>query len=166
MTQPEQEQFREVQHLWQNLIIRVMVPMSSLTVLAMVIAVGLKSPPSQQPIVFGVAGLVLLLDALMLFGFRLTTSVDERFVRVRFAPFPTTKVERRRILTADAVSFDPMSDMGGWGPKRSKKYGKCFTIAGDQGVLLTLDDGSMLLIGSRRHAELAALLNPGISSGL
>ena len=156
----EQPVFRESQPLWHNIIVRVMVPTSSFTVVAMMIAMSLTSPPSVQLIMLGAAGAVVAADALALFGLRLRTVVWSDRLRVSLSPFGKAIVRRADILAADPVTFDALSDFGGWGIKRSKKYGRVFTLAGDTGVLLTLADGSMLLIGSARTAELAQLLQP------
>lgn len=164
MQPDEQVVFRESQSLWSNIIVRVMVPTSSFTIVAMMVAMSLTSPPGQRAVVLGAAAAVVGADALALFGLRVRTTVTPSHVRVSFAPFGRSTIDRATILAADAVTFDALSEFGGWGVKRSKKYGRVFAIAGDSGVLLTLADGKMMLIGSARSAELAGILQPaGVS---
>jgi hypothetical protein len=156
----DQPIFQESQALWRNIIVRVLVPTSSFTLVAMMVAMSLNSPAKVQTIMLSAAGAVVAADALALFGLKQRTVVWPDRVRVSLAPFGKAVVRRADILAADPVSFDALSDFGGWGIKRSKKYGRVFVLAGDSGVLLTLADGSMLLIGSARTAELAQILRP------
>lgn len=166
---PCDEVFCETQPLWNNMIVRVLAPISSLTAVVTLLVVALAGQTSQRWTLLGVAALVLGVDALVLFGLRLKVRVNHERVRVAFAPFASLTVRRDRILAADAVTFDALSEFGGWGPRRSKKYGRVFIIAGDNGVLLTLDDGSMVLLGSGRSEELTQILQPkqgSVASGV
>ena len=86
----------------------------------------------------------------------LTTRVDAQGVHVRFAPFH--RRERHmpfgEIATAEAVTYKPIADYGGWGLRCGPK-GRAYNVSGNRGVLLTFGDGKTLLIGSRCADDLA-----------
>lgn len=67
------------------------------------------------------------------------------------------RIPRASIRSAKEVSFNPIRDYGGYGI-RSTSGGKAYLASGNQGVRLDLDDGSFLLIGSRRADELAKII--------
>ena len=88
------------------------------------------------------------------------TAVTDTELSVSFgALFP---LYRRRIALADiasaeAVTYSPIADYGGWG---IRGFGSSVALnaRGDRGVRLTLQDGRRVLIGSQRPEELAASL--------
>lgn len=90
------------------------------------------------------------------------TAVTDTELSVSFgALFP---LYRRRIALADiasaeAVTYSPIADYGGWG---IRGFGSSVALnaRGDRGVRLTLQDGRRVLIGSQRPEELAASLKP------
>ena len=71
-------------------------------------------------------------------------------------------VSCREIVAAEAVSYRPLREYGGWGIRRGRG-GAAYTVSGNRGVRISLSDGTSLLIGSRRADELAAALSCCIS---
>jgi hypothetical protein len=105
--------------------------------------------------------LTVLLGVLSL---RQTTTVAADAVTVRFGFLSTTRVPLAEIAHAEAVSYRPIRDYGGWGMRGFGKR-RALTTRGDQGVLLTRVDGSTLLIGSQKPRELlAALAHAGVTT--
>lgn len=152
--------FDEWQPLWNNQLVRVALPLTSMTAVVTVVALSFQAPASQRPLLWGVSVGIVLVDLAVLFGFSLRVRVDALDVRTRFRPFWTRRIARGDIMAADAVTYDALGQYGGWGIKHSRKFGRSYTVAGDRGVLLTLRDGSMVLLGSKRSEELAAILKP------
>ena len=88
------------------------------------------------------------------------TAITDTELTITFgALFP---LYRRRIALADiasaeAVTYSPIADYGGWG---IRGFGSSVALnaRGNQGVRLTLRDGRRILVGSQRPGELAAAL--------
>jgi hypothetical protein len=96
---------------------------------------------------------------LVLFAFlTLTTEVRDGKVKASFGPFARREFDVRDIENAEAITYRPLRDYGGWGIRRGRK-GWAFNVSGNRGVLLHLRDGKTLMIGSQRSEELAAAID-------
>jgi hypothetical protein len=105
--------------------------------------------------------LILLVGTLTL---RQTTRVDAGALTVRFGFLYTARVPLTEIAHAEAVSYRPIRDYGGWGIRGFGKR-RALNTRGDQGLLVTRTDGSTLLIGSQKPRELlAALAQAGVAT--
>lgn len=51
-----------------------------------------------------------------------------------------------QIASVSIVSYNPIQDFGGWGLKKSKKYGKGYTTKGNKGLWIQLTDGQSILL--------------------
>ncbi len=95
----------------------------------------------------------------LFFHARLDVAVDKQAVRVRFRPFH--RKERvfpiASIVKAEAVTYRPVADYGGWGIRRGRA-GWAYNVSGNRGVRLAFEDGKSLLIGSARADELASAI--------
>ena len=108
--------------------------------------------------------MLLPLAALLLTGNLLCvkTHVGNGFLVVTFgAVFP---LYRRRIglsdiVSAQAVTYNPLGEYGGWGI-RGYKGDQCLNARGNEGVRLLLSGDDKLLVGSARPDELASALRP------
>jgi hypothetical protein len=94
----------------------------------------------------------------LLFWFcRLQTRVTEHVIWLRFTPFHLKPVQIpiRGIISAEAVTYSPLMDFGGWGIRWGLK-GKAYNVSGNHGVQLEYGaDGKRLLIGSQNSPALA-----------
>ena len=68
------------------------------------------------------------------------------------------------IEKAEAHSYSPLRDYGGWGIRYGGK-GKAYNVSGNKGVLLMLKDGKNVLIGSQNHEGLCSAINERLSLG-
>lgn len=152
--------FREVQPLHDNVIVRVAMPMSLITLFGVGAATYAQAPAGQRAELIIVILAVVLFEISVITGLRQVTALDGATLTVRWLPFARVRIPAEDIVSAEAITYDPINDCGGWGPKRSKKHGRVFNVSGDRGVLVRLTDGSSMLIGSKRSEELAALLDP------
>ncbi len=100
---------------------------------------------------------LVLLSVLTL---RQTTTVAEDAVTVRFGPFYRMRIPFSEIAHAEAVSYRPVRDYGGWGIKGIGRR-RALNTRGNLGVLVTRADGSTVLIGSQKPRELLAALARG-----
>jgi len=66
-------------------------------------------------------------------------------------------ISRSSIRSAEAATYRPLRDFGGWGIRRGS-LGKAYTISGKEGVWVTQTDGTAFLLGSQDATSLAELL--------
>lgn len=105
-----------------------------------------------------VAG-ILALIVIMLFLFGLYTRVDEHGISYRFYPFQGKyhTFSWTGIKDAFIKTYKPISDFGGWGWRQSlKANATAFTMYGNTGIEIILDNGKRILIGTQQPEELAA----------
>lgn len=102
----------------------------------------------------------------VLFSACLVTRVRDDAVVIRFFPFARElRVPVHRIRGARLHAYRPIADFGGWGI-RDQEGLKSYTVSGDRGVMLTLDDGGEILLGSQRpNGLLTGLGSVGIPTG-
>ena len=139
--------FREVQRFRQPWVWALL----ALVLLHSIVYVGLDHG-NWTPTSFILVGIVLF--AML----RLTTEVDDRELRVRFAPFVNKRIPHSDIKSATAVEYHPLKQYGGWGIRRGKE-GWAYTTSGKEGVQVVTKERSFL-VGSQRAAELAEALGP------
>jgi hypothetical protein len=89
---------------------------------------------------------------------RLEVTVGDNLVHIGFVPFFTRTIRCDDIGSATARTYKPLRECGGWGI-RSIRGGWAYTVSGNQGVELVLNDGRRVLIGSKRPGELAAAVD-------
>lgn len=105
---------------------------------------------------------VVLLGALL--TLRLTTSVTHDALSVRYGFLYKTRVPLSDIALAEAVEYAPVRDYGGWGIRGTRRR-RALNARGTQGVLVTRNDGTTLLVGSQRPRELLeALARAGVAT--
>lgn len=157
----ERYRFREYQRFRQWWVwALVLLPALGVT-LVVVIQVGFGIPVGSKPapdgallLLFGVIGLGL---PLLIGSCLLRTTVESECLEIRFRPFTRRRIPLDTIRRAEAVTYSPVMDYGGWGIKWSMK-GWCYNVSGNRGVEVHLTDGKMVMIGSQRAEELAAAI--------
>ena len=119
--------------------------------------------PTSDPvlIILGVIFVVGLPGLILVSG--LDTEVSQHGVRIRFRPFHRRWVvfDFESIQTAEAITYSPLKDYGGWGIKYGSK-GKAYNVSGNTGVLLTMKNGKRVLIGSMDHEALGLRIQQGL----
>ena len=94
----------------------------------------------------------------------LDTEVGEYGIRIRFRPFHRSWVEFRfdSIKKAESVKYSPLKDYGGWGIRYGGN-GKAYSVSGNKGIMLSLNDGKSVLIGSKNQEVFWAAINERLS---
>ncbi|GAB3584666.1 hypothetical protein [Hymenobacter daeguensis] len=116
-----------------------------------------------------VAGVAVALGIALLLTLRLETRLDDTGVRYRLFPLQWRWQLRPWAEIAEAYvrSYDPLGEYGGWGLK-GRRANRALNISGDQGLQLVLRNGTRLLLGTQRPADitraLAQLAVPGLST--
>jgi hypothetical protein len=103
---------------------------------------------------------------LLFYSARLVTEVRSDGLYLRFFPFHWSflKFPFDSIKHAEARTYSPIREYGGWGIRYSWK-GKAYNVSGNEGIQLELRDGKRVLVGSQRPLELLnALRAAGVSA--
>ena len=153
----EKQRFRQ-RWLWMLLLI---FPVGSLWALFQEIILGsvFGSNAESIPVLF-----VLVVISAMFTLFMYTTGLDaevvEEGLRIRFWPFHLNWMlfPFSSILKAEAVTYSPLAEYGGWGIRYGRK-GKAYNVSGNKGVLLSFKDRKNILIGSKNHEMLCSSIN-------
>ncbi|MEO1279615.1 MAG: hypothetical protein AAFV77_11725 [Planctomycetota bacterium] len=157
---PDDTIYEETQRLHHNAIVRYVVPMTTVFYVGITLAVMLAKGASGQDIAILLAiGLGVPL-AIAWLAMHTTVTVNGLHIRTLLA-FKKS-VSTSAITHAEAIRYSPLADCGGWGgPRRSRKFGVVYNMAGDRGVLVRYDDHGRersMVIGSRRSEELERAL--------
>ena len=110
-----------------------------------------------------VTGLVLAAPALLLLA-RLDVTVAADEILILFRPFHLRgkRIALGSVVEATARRYKPLQEYGGWGIRYGGRNGRAYNVSGDEGVQLVLEDGSRILIGSQRSAELERAIRSGM----
>jgi len=104
----------------------------------------------------------ILVSALLIFIFKLTTRIDEKGIHYQFFPFQfkLKLISWNEITKAYIRIYDPIGEYGGWGLKGGwfKSKGKAINVSGDIGIQLELKTGKKLLIGTQKKEEATQVL--------
>lgn len=95
------------------------------------------------------------------FWFRMETTVYPDRIEIRMPPFVRRELPASTIAGAEARTYRPVREYGGWGVRWSLhglNANRAYNVSGDQGVQLVLTNGDRVLIGTQRPAELEAAI--------
>jgi hypothetical protein len=144
--------FHEVQPLRQQRLFVVILIVVAVIVLA-VLSTG-ASRLLGAVIALGSLGLV----AALILTASLETTVDGDAVTVAFHfLWPKRRIRISDVRKAEATRYSPLLDYGGYGVRFGFR-GWAWSVSGDEGVLVETNDGSRLMIGSRRPKDLEAAI--------
>ena len=157
--------FREVQHFRQWWMWLVVLAVAAFMWVGFVLQIVLGRPYGSKPMPDAMLWVFTLLFGLGLPGFflvlRLVTEVFADRLVVGLAPFRRRVIPRADIAQAQAVSYRPLADFGGWGVRWAGSPRRmAYNASGNRGVQLVLRDGRRVLVGSQRSEELALALRP------
>lgn len=101
-------------------------------------------------LIFGV-GLPLLV-----WHMRMETEVRPDGIVIRWVPITRRVIRRDEIMRVEAKQYRPLREFGGWGVRGWPSSGKrAYSVSGNEGVEVRLEDGKAVMIGSQRAEELA-----------
>lgn len=91
---------------------------------------------------------------------KLDTAIQKDGLYIKFKPFHRKWIifPFETITQATAITYRPLRDYGGWGIRYGGK-GKAYNVSGNKGVLLELETGKTLLIGSQKYKNLCLEIN-------
>jgi hypothetical protein len=116
--------------------------------------------PLRAPSLFfiGLAAVTIFLAVAVLLVFaRLEVEVLRDGLRVRFFPFHRKyrRFSWSEIQSAEARTYRPIIEYGGWGIRYSILGGWAYNVRGNRGVQLVFKGGKRVLLGSQKADELA-----------
>lgn len=96
---------------------------------------------------------------------RLDVEVYTDRVRVRWFPLADRTIVLSHVVGVEAVEYRPIREYGGWGIRGSKRR-RAYSMSGNRGVLLSLYDGSTVLIGTDEADRLAGAIRAASAGAL
>jgi hypothetical protein len=162
--------FREQQRPRQPWILALVGFIALLSVTAFVWQIALGRPWGTNPAPDAVVWIVFVLFGLGLPAFFLftclTTEVRPDALVLVYRPLRRRSIPLADVRRAEAVTYRPLLDYGGWGLRWWPGSGWAWSVSGNRGVRLELADGKRLLVGSLRADELQdALRRAGVATG-
>lgn len=141
---------REVQRIWHN---PWLLPLWVILVAALVVAwLTAANGPEERGVLIATLALVGVLLTV-----QLRTSFDGRQVLLFYWPIWRRTIAREDIVAAKEVTYRPIGDYLGWGIRSgvTRRFRGVFayTVTGRHGILLTLQDGKQVLLGTRKPRE-------------
>ena len=95
---------------------------------------------------------------------RLVVDVTRDEITIAFhLLWPTRRIKIADVRRAHATTYNTLLEYGGFGVRLSPR-GWAFNTGGDHGVLVETNDGTRVMIGSRRADELAAAIATAVTS--
>ena len=89
-------------------------------------------------------------------------SVEEITVAFHFL-WPTRRIRVSDVERAQATTYNSLFEYGGYGVRLGPR-GWAFNTGGDEGVLVEMNDGKRVMIGSRRAKELEAAIARAVAA--
>jgi hypothetical protein len=154
--------FHEEQQCRQGWVWLIVLAVAGLTWWTFIRQVVLGHPIGEEPLPDWVAWLVLLIIGvglpLLFLRLRLIVDVTAEQVVIRFSPLSRRVIPIADIEAANARTYDPIKEYGGWGIKGWSRRSMAYNMSGNRGVELTLRDGRRVMLGSQRADELAQVI--------
>jgi hypothetical protein len=165
----ERPTFREEQRLRQWWIIAIILAIAGLGWWAFLAQIVGGEPWGSRPapdwavwLIFFACGVGLPLLILLA---RLVVTVTDRDVRIRWIPFARKTIPLADVESAEARTYRPIREYGGWGIRWRPGHGTAWNASGDRGVELVLANGKKVLIGSQRAEELEEAIRSARARG-
>lgn len=153
--------FKEVQYLRSNWIGKFGVLVGVIVIIVLGIcyvkqddSVSLLSLMLQSiPFFWVIAIIVLLLSS------HLKSEYSGEEIRIKYFPFHLKEVSYKKsdIKQIEKIRYEALGSFGGWGIRFGNGM-KCFTVSGNQGIVLTLHNGKKRLIGTKKTMEIKNFL--------
>lgn len=110
--------------------------------------------------IYGLLSVILIMGIAMtvIFNLKLETRIDDNGIHYRYFPFIKWRnIPKHQIRSAEVVSFSPLGDHGGWGI-RGNRTTKVYTVVGDTGLSIDINEKKKILIGTQKAQELREFL--------
>ncbi len=150
----EKQQFRQ----WWNilLIMAATIPVIVFSIYALYQQMVNGIQVGNEPAPNAVMGVVIVAMSVFLWGYlsaKLEVWIDEDGIHYRFWPliFKERLISIHEINRYEIRQYRPIVDYGGWGMKKSFKWGRAYNISGNIGLQLYLNNNKKVLFGTQRQ---------------
>ena len=128
-----------------------------------VLAVPWGNNPASDGVLLSLTLVWGVLFPIWLLALKLEVQVWTDGVHLRFWPLHLgwVHIAASTVASFEAGTYRPIRSYGGWGLRwgvRNGRRGKAYNVSGNQGVMLLLDDGRHVTIGSLEPDQLAAAI--------
>lgn len=98
---------------------------------------------------------LILGSILLIYVFRLTTTIDEIGIHYQFTPINFSKktIRWNELEKCYVRTYNSIKEYGGWGYRSSFGKKKAINIKGNKGIQLEFKDGKKLLLGTQKDQE-------------
>ncbi len=130
------------------------------------VGIGEGAMPGWEAALLLSLGLGLPLAIYSLMG-QLRTRVTTAGIEIRwgFAEVIKKTIPMKEIVRAEAVTYSPIGDFGGWGIRVGGKKKKAWTVRGNRAILLHLTDGTRFYLGSDQPERILQWVTSAIKRG-
>lgn len=154
--------YREEQRFTQPWIWALVLGLAALWLAISVVQLGfgirVGNHPAPDGLLIAIGAFTVVALPLFMASLRLTVEVRDGALHVRYFPFFRKEIRLSDIRSAEARTYRPILEYGGWGVRWAPGRGWAYNVRGNRGVQLELANGKRLLIGSQRADELAAAI--------
>lgn len=166
--------FQEVQRFRRTWVWLAVIAIDLLFVYAIVQQVVMGKAFGNRPVSDNMLILMSFIPVLLLIfllTIKLTTRIDETGIHYRFTPFQfkTTTIGWNELRDAYIREYNSLYEYGGWGIRiGAEKTGRAINTSAScrKGLQLQFTDGKLLLIGTRKPAELETIIHEIMVKGL
>jgi hypothetical protein len=164
----QNENFSEVQRFSNAWISLIVIGLAVLVAFLFVNQVIMSTPvgdyPLPDPFLWSLFFVFTVTLPLVMLNLKLVVTLRDDRVTVAFFPLFFRTIRYREIRRFETVKYDP-AERGGHGVQWTPGLGWAFTANGLSGVLLTLENGKRVLVGSRDAGRLFSELRARMPEG-
>jgi len=165
----ETVRFHEIQHfrqIWVWIIIAFVTALGWYFFLAQIVyGEPLGNNPAPDWVVLLIWAAFGILFPIWFITLKLEIVVTNTELAFRFFPLHMrwSVLPFNEIATADAVTYHPIREFGGWGIRFGWRGGMAYNVQGDRGVRIIENNGKKFLLGSRHAEELERAVRSGMT---
>lgn len=100
----------------------------------------------------------------MSYVMKLEVWIDQAGIHYRFFPMIVKErlVSFSEIKKYEIRKYSPIADYGGWGTKKSFRWGKAYNVSGNIGLQLYLNNGRKVLFGTQKPQAMLHAIDAAI----
>lgn len=126
----------------------------AIMVILLIIIIARRPLMSIQEFYIGITVIIVLMT-LFLF-LRLRTTIDSETITIQFFPIFSRSIGWKEIENVNVVNY---GFVGGWGVRKSAKYGTIYNVKGSDGILIVLKSGKKITLGTQKPSEVGAFIS-------
>ncbi|QLC50282.1 hypothetical protein HWN40_08530 [Methanolobus zinderi] len=131
----------------------------------LIFGISFGNNPASDPVMFLLLIVFGILFPAFMLSLKMVTEVRNDGLYIRFYPIHRSfrRFTFESIRSYEVRDYSPLKDYGGWGIRFGPK-GQAYNVSGSKGVVLVLEDGKRLMVGSKQPDELAAAISRGMDA--